>query len=67
MNSFLAPVMFPNAGNMGLPVCLFAFGEEGLALAICFYAVATFIQFSVGMSIWRGSVSARELLSEPLT
>jgi predicted permease len=64
--SFLAPVMFPNAGNMGLPVCLFAFGDEGLALGICFYTVATFLQFSVGVSIWRGSVSTSELMREPL-
>jgi hypothetical protein len=67
ITSFLPPVMFPNAGNMGLPVCLFAFGEEGLALGICFYAVATFIQFSVGVSIWRGRLSAVDLLQTPLT
>lgn len=67
LTSFLPPVMFPNTGNMGLPVCLFAFGEEGLALGVCFYAVTAFVQFSLGISIWRGSASARELLRTPLT
>ncbi len=58
--------MFPNAGNMGLPVCFFAFGEEGLALAICFYAVAAFSQYSAGIWIWSGRVSGGELLRTPL-
>ena len=31
-NTFLCPLLFGNQGNMGLPVCLFAFGDEGLAL-----------------------------------
>ena len=67
LTSFLPPVMFPNAGNMGLPVSYFAFGDEGLAFGICFYTVATFLQFSLGISIWRGSASVGELLRTPLT
>jgi predicted permease len=66
LRSFLAPIVFPNAGNMGLPVAFFAFGAEGLALGSCFYAVAAFTQYSVGIWIWSGSVSARELLRTPL-
>src|SRR3546814_3872844 len=26
--TFLPALMFPNAGNMGLPICLFTFGED---------------------------------------
>jgi len=65
--SFLAPIVFPNSGNMGLPVCLFAFGAEGLALAVCFFAVATFGQYSAGIWIWQGRISGGELLRTPLT
>lgn len=64
--TFLAPLVFPNSGNMGLPVCFFAFGQEGLALAICFYAVAAFSQYSAGIWIWSGRVSGGELLRTPL-
>ena len=53
-----APLVFPNAGNMGLPVCLFAFGPEGLALGICFFAVAAFGQYSAGVWI-RADASRR--------
>ncbi len=66
IRSFLGPIVFPNAGNMGLPVCLFAFGAEGLALAVCFYAVAAFTQFTVGLWLWSGRVSGRQLLQTPL-
>jgi predicted permease len=39
VRSLLSAVVFPNNGNMGLPLCLFAFGEEGLALAVAFFLV----------------------------
>ena len=39
VRSLLSAVVFPNNGNMGLPLCLFAFGEEGLALALAFFLV----------------------------
>jgi predicted permease len=67
LDTFLAPIVFPNAGNMGLPVCLFAFGEEGLALGISFYAVAALTQFTVGLWLWSGQVSGRQLFATPLT
>ena len=37
LRAYLGPLVFPNAGNMGLPVCLFAFGEQGLVLAIAVF------------------------------
>ena len=36
--TYLPALMFPNSGNMGLPVCFFAFGETGLALAVSYFA-----------------------------
>ena len=41
--------MFPNLGNFGLPVCLFAFGEEGLAVAVVVMVCGSFLQNSVGI------------------
>ena len=29
---YLPALIFPNSGNMGMPLCLFAFGEAGLGL-----------------------------------
>lgn len=41
--------MFPNLGNFGLPVCLFAFGPEGLAFAIVTMVIGSFLQNSIGI------------------
>jgi len=66
LNTFLCPLIFGNQGNMGLPVCLFAFGEEGLALAIAYFSVTATLQFTAGISIWSGRLSLRELARTPL-
>jgi hypothetical protein len=67
LRTFLAPVVFGNTGNMGLPLSLFAFGEAGLALALCVYAVAAVIQYSLGIAIWSGELSLGAMLRTPLT
>jgi hypothetical protein len=64
--TFLAPLTFGNTGNMGIPICYFAFGEAGLALAVCFFAVTAFLQFTVGHLMWSGALSLRELTRMPL-
>jgi predicted permease len=66
IHTFLCPLVFGNQGNMGLPVCLFAFGEEGLALAIAYFSVTATLQFTAGISIWSGRLSLRELARTPL-
>jgi hypothetical protein len=65
-HTFLCPLVFGNQGNMGLPICLFAFGEEGLALGIAYFSVTATLQFTAGISIWSGRLSLRELARTPL-
>ena len=60
------PLVFGNVGNMGLPLCLFAFGDEGLALGIIFFTVFVGIQFTLGISVAAGQLSARILVRTPL-
>jgi predicted permease len=67
LRTFLAPVVFANTGNMGLPLSLFAFGEPGLALALCVYAVAAVTQYSIGIALWSGELSVQSMLRTPLT
>jgi predicted permease len=67
LHTFLAPLTFGNVGNMGLPLCLFAFGEDGLALGICIFATSAFLQFTAGVWVWTSRVSVAELLRTPLT
>ena len=47
---YLPALIFPNSGNMGMPLCLFAFGETGLGLAMVFFAVLAVAQFTLGVT-----------------
>ena len=49
-----AVVMFPNNGNMGLPVVTFAFGSLGLDRAIIYMLGSSFLMFCFGPAIIRG-------------
>jgi len=64
--TYLPALMFPNAGNMGLPICLFAFGDQGLALAVSFFAMMVILQVTVGVAITAGRASLRMLLTSPV-
>jgi predicted permease len=66
IRSFLGPLVFPNTGNLGLPICLFAFGAEGLLYAVVIFTLTSLIQFTVGQWIWSGEISFRQLLRTPL-
>ncbi len=49
--TYLPPLVFPNNGNMGLPLCLFAYGQTGLALALGSFMVMMVATFTVGLLI----------------
>lgn len=65
-HSYLPALVFPNTGNMGLPLALFAFGNEGLAFAVVFFAISITAQFTIGISLASGSFSVTRLLRMPL-
>jgi len=48
-NALMLASGFPNSGNYGLPIILFAFGEEGLAFGIIFMAIQSFLMNSAGV------------------
>jgi predicted permease len=66
LRPYLTPVMVPNTGNMGLPVCLLAFGEQGLALAVVVHVVSAAFQFTVGIAITAGTFSLKDFAKVPL-
>lgn len=45
----------PNAGNLGLPMATLVFGAEGLTVAIAFFAVSSFLSFTLGLRWLTGS------------
>jgi predicted permease len=62
---YLPSLIFPNIGNMGLPICLYAFGERGLALAMIYFAVTSIGQFTFGPAIASGRVTPAALFRAP--
>jgi len=66
LRTYLAPIVFPNSGNMGLPLCLFAFGDTGLALGIGFFAVSATIQLIFGQWLFSGLSTPIPLLKAPI-
>jgi len=64
--AYLPPLVFPNCGNMGLPVALFAFGDTGLALALAFFVAMTLMHFTVGLVISVGWGQISQVLRTPV-
>ena len=62
---FLPAMVFGNTGNVGLPLCLFAFGPSGLALAVAFFATQSVLQFSIGQGIASGHISFHSVFRSP--
>ena len=64
--TYLPSLIHPNCGNMGLPLVLLAFGEEGLALGMAYFFVNSISQYTLGMAISSGSFDPRQLIRQPI-
>jgi predicted permease len=58
--------MFPNTGNLGLPLALFAFGAEGLAAAVIVFTAVSILHYSLGLVIVSGSAGPMAVLRMPV-
>ena len=59
----LPPLILPNTGNMGMPLCLFAYGKMGLAIATATTAMILVFHFSIGILLASKKFSLRPLLN----
>lgn len=66
IKTFVPPMMFNNSGNMGLPLVLFAFGEQALPAAVVLFLIENTLHFSVGMKILNSSTSFISMLRIPM-
>lgn len=64
--SYLAPLIFGNTGNLGLPLALFAYGDVGLGYAIVIFAVMAVATFTYGIWLVAGTGSGLRVLGEPI-
>jgi len=66
ITNYLPSLIFGNSGNMGLPLCLFAFGQDGLALGIAVFTVNSLFQFTLGQVLNSGELSLKPVLRTPI-
>lgn len=66
LRTYLAPVIFGNTGNLGLPLALFAFGDEGLSYAVVIFAIMAIYSFTFGVWLVSGGGSLMKVVKEPL-
>ncbi|MDE4275172.1 AEC family transporter [Phaeobacter gallaeciensis] len=64
--SYLAPFIFGNTGNLGIPLSLFAFGEAGLGYAVAMLAVSAVLSFTFGIYLVAGEGGGGKALREPM-
>lgn len=66
LQTYLAPLIFGNTGNLGLPLALFAFGEVGLGYAVVVFAIMAILSFTVGIWMVAGGGALKRVVREPL-
>lgn len=64
--TYLAPLVFGNTGNLGLPLALFAFGQAGFGHAVVVFSVMAFLSFSFGVWVVSGGGSIAKTVKEPM-
>ena len=60
--SELPPLILPNTGNMGIPICLFAYGTAGLGVASSIASVIILLHFTLGVLLAKKSFSLKILV-----
>ena len=61
----LPPLILPNTGNMGVPICLFAYGTKGLGVASAIASVIILFHFTLGVFLAKKKFSLDILLKSP--
>jgi hypothetical protein len=64
--AILAPLVFGNTGNLGIPLAVFAFGEAGLGYAVVMLAVSSVLIFTYGIQMVAGKGAGAKALKEPM-
>ena len=61
----LPPLILPNTGNMGIPICLFAYGTEGLGIASAVASVIILFHFTLGIFLAKKKFSLDVVIKSP--
>ena len=63
ISRLLPPLILPNTGNMGMPICLFAYGTAGLSIATAITSIILVLHFSLGILLASRKFSLKPLLT----
>jgi predicted permease len=66
LRTFLPALAVGNTGNLGLSVCFFAFGPEGLGLAVAVFVANSIGQFTLTPMLQSGRSPWRTLVTTPV-
>ena len=61
----LPPFIMPNTGNIGMPICLFAYGSQGLGVAASIGALIVLCHFTVGIFLADRKFNIDVILKNP--
>jgi len=61
----LPPLILPNTGNMGIPICLFAYGTQGLGVASAIASVIILFHFTLGVFLAKKKFSFEVVIKSP--
>ena len=61
----LPPLILPNTGNMGVPICLFAYGSEGLGVSASIASLIILFHFTVGVFLADRKFNLNIILKNP--
>lgn len=65
-HAFIPSMMFTNVANMGLPLTLFAFGQEMLPAAVSLFMIFSLSHFTFGIRICAPEASMKGILRGPM-
>ncbi len=61
----LPPLILPNTGNMGLPICLFAYGSQGLGVSASITSIIILFHFTLGVFLADRKFNIKIILKNP--
>ncbi len=64
--TFLPPMMFTNAGNLGIPVSVLAFGDAALPAAVIVFIIENVLHFTAGTYMMDHRAGLQRLMRMPI-
>ena len=61
----LPPFILPNTGNMGIPICLFAYGSLGMGVAAAISSVVVLLHFTLNVFLANKKFDIKVIIKSP--